>query len=140
MTSYTVPMTSYAVPLVGMHFKPPAKLLLGALPMGAELRVIPEPTNAYDPNALAVWITPQAIPTNQHEDLGFQLFGMGFTLEEILETPTWQLGYIAKDAAAVLCEKISSRLTEEGYFAATLGFTPEGKPTVRFNIEENYNG
>ena len=81
--------------LVGAHFRPPAKLLLGHLPSGARVTLEPEPDNPYDEHAVKVWISPDEIPATEHEALAAELPGFGMSLEELLATSRVHLGYVA---------------------------------------------
>ena len=47
---------SHSIPLVGAHFRPPAKALIQSLPVGQVLRLSREPDNQYDTNAIQVWL------------------------------------------------------------------------------------
>lgn len=122
-------MTKYSLPIVGAHFRPPAKSILNVLPGGTALKLVPEPTNAYDPNACAVYVESANIPVSVHDDLAIAVEGQGYTLEEILEYPAWHLGYIPRTAAETLAPQISEPLD------GTLGFNMEGKPTIIMEID-----
>lgn len=130
------------VPLVGAHFRPPAKQLLEHLPAGCELELRAEPENPYDPKAIQVLVLPGAsVPEDQHEALRAKLVGTGYELEELLESPeAIQLGYIA-DSDGKMCRKealagnreIGAMGTEAGGLAelhATLSFDTQGRPAV----------
>lgn len=93
------------VPLVGAHFRPPAKQVLAHLPAGAKLTLVPEPGNPYDPKAIKVLVLVGAeIPENQHQSLRSALAGTGTELEELLESEGLQLGFIA-DSDGKMCQK-----------------------------------
>lgn len=113
-------------PLVGMHFRPPAKAILGVLPLGCQLMLYPEPDNAYDSNAIMVHVLSEHIPKGADADLDATASGFGYDAATIRERSAWHLGYIAKEVAATV------RLA--GPTPGTLSFTPEGKPQVNFLV------
>ena len=138
---------SQTAPLVGAHFRPPAKAIIQSLPTGHPLELRPEPSNPYDPNAVAVWIDAKSIPDDALEELRFTLPGMGADVESLLEQRFWQLGYVAKEIAATIQAPISAlidlnntetALSGEGLFmqglACSLSFGGDGKPQVKFEI------
>lgn len=139
-------MTSQSVLLMGAHFRPPAKALIQALPSDHPLELRPEPSNPYDPNAVAVWLDAATIPQQTLlEELAFTLPGQGQDVESLLAQRFWQLGYLAKERAAVFQEPIglaiesnNSAAEDEDQiwsgFPAKLGFDGAGKATVLFNI------
>lgn len=120
----------YTFPIVGARFRPPAVPILGVLPSGTPLRVVAEPENEHDPNAVALWIDTEAIPQRCHRDLGEASPNFGFGLEDILATPEWHLGYIprvsAENFAPLLCDYDAS---------GVLGFDEKGRPTVKVTLE-----
>lgn len=145
MTSY--PFSTHSAPLVGMHFRPPAKAILQALPSDYPLELRPEPTNPYDENAVAVWFDAAKLSTAAKEELRQTLPGHGGDLDDLIEQRFWQLGYIAKDKAAIYQRDIASILeghnedaavSGEGFlwtgFPCKLQFSGEGKPIVSFSI------
>lgn len=125
-------------PLVGMHFRPPAKLVLAALPAGAKLVLVPEPENPYDHKAIKVLVAPGEIPVSQHETLALALPATGFDLFEVLAMEQVFLGYVA-DSEGKLCQtrgfngnaEIAAAVGVEGWPApAVLAFDPSGQPCV----------
>jgi hypothetical protein len=134
-------------PLVGMHFRPPAKAILAALPMGFPLQLRPEPSNPYDPNAIAVWVSGESLKPF-YDELELSVPGYGTPWEEFLATPEWHLGYMAKEFAALHVEDLS-RIIEarngeafgQGYpeqacdwWPATLSFDAKGKYQITFEV------
>lgn len=113
--------TILRAPIVGMHFRPPAKLVLESLPGGAKLVLMPQPDNPYDANAVRVLCRPEAIPEGQHEKLAAELPGFGGSLEELIAngTPIDEGGF----APALL-----GPLIWLGFVAAS-----EGKPLAKLN-------
>lgn len=55
-------------PIVGMHFRPPAKDVLNLLPGGTELLLLREPDNAHDFSAIKV-LVPGFSPDGKHADI-----------------------------------------------------------------------
>ena len=88
--------------IVGAHFRPPAKTVLFNLPVGTELELIPEPTNPYDANAIAVHLRPENIPEEVREDLDNALANNASSMDQPLAMETVHLGYIPKEKAAEL--------------------------------------
>jgi hypothetical protein len=120
-------MSKHTLPLVGAHFRPPAKAILQILPGGAPLILRCEPTNPYDPNAVQVLVESKSIPEDTHEDLGMHAQGYGFDLEAILAAEEWHLGYVKATEALWLHRKL------QGDHPASLGFLLNGNPAV--NVE-----
>jgi len=140
-------MPLHHAPLVGAHFRPPAKALLASLPAGHPLELRPEPENPYDPNAVAVWLDTKTLPSEAREELAETLEGTGFDLESIDEQRDFHVGYMAREAAAqhqeaigLLLEslKVDSMISGQGPFIdgieAKLSFTPTGSYQVTFYI------
>jgi hypothetical protein len=138
---------AFIVPLVGAHFRPPAKVIIQSLPAGYTLELRPEPTNPYDANAVAVWFDASHLPDSAKEELESTLPGSGSNLEDLLEQRFWQLGYLAKEHAAIHQERIGliieghnedAAVSGEGFlwsgFPCKLTFTGAGQPAVIFNI------
>lgn len=115
------------LPIVGAHFRPPAKAIIAALPMGCPLTLVPEPSNPYDPNAIAVFVETGQIKSLSEEAkanlLGLAA-GMGHDWESLISPEAWHLGYIPKINAADI------RMAEET--PGTFGLDPAGKPTIEF--------
>ena len=125
-------MTSHLVPLVGAHYRPPAKALLAHLPTGAKLMLRPEPNNPYDSSAIAVLIDPEQVPSSQHRKLENDALSYGFDLEEILSRDEWHLGYVKATEASWLQGRILAAMSGEtmpgDWYPAALAFDPGGKP------------
>jgi hypothetical protein len=110
-------------PLVGAHYRPPAKALLQVLPQGAALVLTPEPDNPFDANAIMVSVATSEVPQGQHPTLKALAAGYGFELDEVLGKAEWHLGYVKATVAATM------RL--EGPTPARLGFDAKGQPQVQ---------
>ena len=124
-------------PIVGAHFRPPAKAILASLPAGAALSLVPEPENPFDSNAIAVFVEPKEIPPSEHETLAGTAQGMGFEIEDILTAPAWHLGYIPKALAASIVGDLNDAIFhEEGAssWPGTLAFDIKGAPQVLFHL------
>lgn len=128
-------------PLVGIHFRPPAKAVLAHLPSGTALRLAREPFNEYDPQAIAVFVATSAIPASQHASLEAALAGFGFLLPEVLARSEHQLGYIAAKPPKgmgdgfALASALAPRLDTvpaPGY-AARLALDGAGRPFVEID-------
>lgn len=100
--------TSQHYPIVGAHFRPPAKVILQFLPMNAPLVCEREPSNEFDPNAIAVYVEPSAIPQSVHQDLDLMAAGFGYGIEDILAEPRWHLGYVPAKFAVGLAAAMDS--------------------------------
>lgn len=136
-------MTQHTVPLVGAHFRPPAKAILQVLPAGTPLRLIPEPDNPHDGNALAVHVATADIPESVREELAGLATPYGFGLPAILTAESWHLGYVKATEASWLTpmavEAISVAGPERGeigydWHAATLTFNATGKPALTTEV------
>lgn len=120
-----------AIALVGMHFRPPALAILSVLPAGCPLTATPEPTNPFDPNAIAVHVATSDIPESSHNQLAIESSGYGSSLEEILAAPSWHLGYIPAKLAAILAPKMKGEAQQ-----GTLVFSLAGKPMIDLPLAE----
>ncbi len=81
--------------LVGMHFNPPAKIILQCLPSAAKVELRSEPTNPYDENAVEVWVSPSEIDETVLKLNEEDLVASGFDLDEIMDGDAIRLGHIA---------------------------------------------
>jgi len=127
----------FLCPLVGMHFHPPAKALLEALPSGAALWLERDPGNAYDPWAIKVLVEPWQIPESQHQELSLKVEGYGLSLEEVLRAEEWWLGFCASKPPKgfqpewTLAPELAPLLDQApGQATAKLSFAPAGTPLV----------
>jgi hypothetical protein len=139
-------MAKVTAPLVGMHFRPPAKAILSVLPSACPLLVVPEPDNAYDANALQVFVPSAAIPQSQHSELDSAASLYGTSLAEILAQERWHLGYVKATEAVHLAPRINNLAAEPGrwtaneegqpFVPATLSFDSAGKPLVAMDLPD----
>jgi hypothetical protein len=122
---------SYArLPIVGMFFRPPAKVLVNVIAVGTPLTLLAEPENPFDPNAISVWVKSADIPGTAHETLGEQLPEYGFSLGDVLAQDEWHLGYIPKNFAAEL--KAAGVVVDDVPVAVKFCTNPKGEPRVEF--------
>ena len=110
------------LPIVGEYYHPPARALLAVLPAGAELQLVPEPENEFDPNAIKVLALTATIPLEQRVALDLHAQGFGYSWKDIMGQASWHLGYIPRLEAA--------RLSLAGPTAGKLRFAADGKPQV----------
>lgn len=119
----------HTFPIVGSHYRPPAKAILEALPLNTPLTLHAEPENEYDTNAIQVLVASSAIAravrnseecrrtlVNACADCGFTDF------ETLFAQESWHLGYIPRGIAAKI------KLDEDALGA--LCFLPDGKPAI----------
>ena len=133
--------TRLSVPLVGMHFNPPAKQVLGVLASGCQLLLVPEPENPYDEKAIKVYLVPGQIGPEWHEELAQLLLGTGSDLTDVLGDAPLMLGHIG-DSDGKICKAINSPgnreaklAMDQGSYTANLSFGPDGKPLVTITNE-----
>jgi hypothetical protein len=122
-------MSTY--PIVGAFYRPPAKAIMDVLPIGTKLTLLAEPDNNFDPNAIAVWLSSEDIPKVCYDRLEETLPDHGVTLESLLMTPDWHLGYIPRDLAATL--KANGTVTDNSPVTGSFSLSPNGSPRVRLN-------
>jgi hypothetical protein len=126
-----VQLQSHTYPIVGAFYRPPASAILSVLPVGTKLTLRAEPTNEYDPNAIAVYIETSEIKTivaNEAAEklLASEALNSGILLDEILSQPEHHLGYIPKALAA----KIKLNSDTPAKFTTSL----DGRASVIFNL------
>lgn len=135
-------------PIVGAHFRPPAKLVLSVLAVGTELVLDPEPGNQYDEHALGVWL-PRASLLGLSEQavarLEAELVGFGWDLGGLLTLDRLQLGYCASGgnskALAVNSSYRPNRVLLDAMAGspghqASLAFGPGGEAVVKLELPD----
>jgi hypothetical protein len=138
-------MSILTVPLVGIHFYPPAKQIIANVPAGTKLRLLPEPDNPYDSKAIKVMLTPADIPDFVHETLNLALDGTGVDIMDLIQGGTLQLGHVA-DSEGKICAKLGVPGNGDVHIAvgpdavweeidAKLGFALDGSPTVKVSYQ-----
>jgi hypothetical protein len=118
------------LPIVGMHFRPPAKVLVNALSIGVPLFLLAEPSNAFDEHAIQVFLESKNIPEAAHGFLDEGLPQFGFDLDTVLGQEQWHLGYIPKEFAKLLKE--SGTVVNDKPMDVTFATNAQGAPRVRF--------
>ena len=139
--------TPCTLPIVGAHFRPPAKALIQSMPMAHPLELRPEPTNPYDSNAVAIWLDAHTLPDESLEELRHTLPGMGSDIDDLMSQRHWHIGYIPKTDAIHLQPRIDAAIeghnvetdaSGDGFVRlghpAILSFDGTGKPLVTFHI------
>lgn len=132
-------------PLVGMHFRPPAKAILAALRAGSPLVLEPEPDHPYDPKAIKVLVDLREVLTlSQYPALDGACAESGHSLVELLEAGgLFHLGYVAdSDGKAKgdwsgnreIGQAIWHNQPKDTQAFAALAFDGNGKPLVKFII------
>lgn len=133
-------MSTVICPIVGAHFRPPAKGLLQSLPLHHTLSLRPEPTNEYDPQAIAVWLLTSTLTPELGPDLATYCTGFGYALADILAQPEWHLGYIpaqanAKDGPSGTHARLALSNLGDAPWTCTLAFAPDGRPAISIQAE-----
>ena len=121
------------LPIVGSHYRPPAKALLSVLPAGTILLARPEPENQYDPNAIMVVLHTSDIPHTHRDAIAAAVAGYGFTVDEIFCAAEWHLGYIPAKIAMHLVKRMEGQEHE-----GKLAFDLLGKPKIDLPIGEGF--
>ena len=79
-------MRTLTTPIVGAHFRPPAKQLLEVLPIGTPMLLRAEPDNPYDENAIQVLVSlSKTYPISQWAVLAAALEGTGYTPQDLID-------------------------------------------------------
>lgn len=134
MTSSTT--CSISAPIVGAHFRPPAKQLLACLPSGTPLVCVPEPTNPYDPKAIKVFIAGEDIPPSQWPALEAALDGTGHLVADLVaDGVRTQIGYIADSDGKIIRERGGNGNREIGEAALAAGIEGEFLGTLAFDSD-----
>lgn len=116
------------IPIVGAYYRPPAKLILDFLPIDCPLILRAEPTNEYDPNAIAVWLETSNIP--ESSDLETKLVGFGTTIALLQRQDEMHVGYLPCGRATILR---ALGFPEGRDIEATFTVSANGAPRVRFD-------
>lgn len=128
-------MPSLTLPIVGAHFRPPAKAFVQSMAVGQPLALRREPSNPYDENAIQVIVVTAALDPCCHEELDTLARGFGHDLEGILGQEEWHLGYIPKEHAATLARTFDEHGKD---VVGNFGYDAAGKPTVTFDPQVVY--
>ena len=133
----TEPTKLESFPIVGSHFRPPAKGLLESLPAGTELWLQPEPDNPFDGNAIKVLLHTEAlsalagITPQQAARIGLATAPFGYQWEDLLAQAEWHLGYIPRGLAAGLAPQLSGQ-----ELPGELAFAANGSPIISVAIPQ----
>lgn len=131
----------YEFPIVGAFHHPPAMALVRILPLNAILWVRAEPTNRFDPNAIAIDLDIDLLNLGSKADLkreikaAFDHFrdrhpDIGLWFEDVEKTGLFHIGFIP----AVEALAIKTAFPDFTHAQGTLRFGPKAKPFVRFAI------
>ncbi len=125
--------------LVGMHFRPPAKEVLAALPAGTTLWLQREPDNPYDENAVKV-LLPGFGPEGEHADLRAGLEATGKWGEEMFTDPL-HLAFVDSTKtgmAKIFAEAMIEHAGDDAsvMVKGNLTFALDGKSQVSMDLTE----
>lgn len=123
-------MSHYSLKCVGGYHRPPALALTSMCAAGTPVLLVPEPTNAFDSNAIKVMLDAANIPVDQFEEQGDMLAGFGHDKESVMAGSPWHLGYIPRTDAAWLVRHVP-----QAGLVATLQFDHEAKPRVELDVD-----
>lgn len=119
-------MNQYAI--VGAKFRPPAQGLLDSLASGTRLFARREASNAYDANAIQVWVRSADL-THDDQLLDEKLAGYGHSAHSVHNEREWHLGYVPRADAQVLAAKWDASGISEREGELTFGAT--GVPRIQ---------
>lgn len=122
------------IPLVGMHFRPPAQEVLNGLALGTQVFMMPEPNNQYDRNAVRV-LVDLADLSSERLDL---IDALGVDSGGLISQGPFMLGYLAATGGKparggpgnVEALKFMQHIGNKEVFFGKLGAAPEGYPVV----------
>lgn len=132
-------MTTITAPIVGIYHRGKlAQAIFDKLPGGAKLSLQPEPDNRFDPKAIKVLVdVGTEVPQDKHNLLESQITGSGYTVEELILTGPFFIGYIA-DSDGKLCaggdgnrEVGELGMTHSWDLDCSLTFDMQGKPMIQ---------
>lgn len=136
-------MATFTAPLVGMHFRPPAKDIVNCLTGETEFLLEHQPENPHDGDAVRVLLYGFC-PGGQHEDIFASIAAMerenGRTDEDWRLSDPQFLGFIANSEktggkfASKLVQCLA--LMETASIVGKLTFGNDGKPAVRIDIPD----
>ena len=145
-------MPTFTTLIVGAHFRPPAKQVLGHIAQGTELIVQEDNNNAYDPAAVQVLFDPALIPDSEYSSLEPELNEAGITLEQLMSGGPIQLGFVPAQSGKPLAK---ARAAEPGLlgnhqvreimgngqapkrsYRVQLGFAADGSPRAQIIVED----
>lgn len=122
-------MSTY--PIIGTFFHPPAKALIEVISIGTPLTIWAEPENAFDANAIAIYLKSSNLSDHACEILDREkLSEYGLNLSDVLSQESWRLGYIPRPIAASL--KSSGIVRDNEAIQGTFSLSATGMPKVSF--------
>lgn len=124
-------MSYTTLPIVGAFHRPPAQALIDVLAVGTPLFLMAEPTNAYDANAIQVYLESHNIPAEAHPSLEEAIARFGLDLDTVLSQDQWHLGYVPKEFAAQL--RAAGTIMPNIPMDVEFALSSEGKPRVKFS-------
>ena len=119
------------LPIVGAHFRPPAKDLLQVMATGTPLMLVREPENPYDANAVKIMVATTDIDEAWADDLRPLIGARGLDWSDLQAELEWHLGYIPRTDAETLVQAFDDRGEP---VPAKLAFDLTGKPAVVFDL------
>ena len=125
---------TFALPIVGAKFRPPALGILATLPSDCALVLRREPSNGFDVNAIQVLVARSALERLDARVLNEAVLGYGSSFGDLMLSAEHHLGYIPREDAARLAPLVDARGLVE--WSGALGFSPTGAPRVEFTLEE----
>jgi hypothetical protein len=137
-----------AVPLVGMHFHPPAKAVVNAMQVGMSVTLIMEDDNQYDSNAVRVVYDMGDWPVDRMDALTFSLdavYGGGVSASELCVQGLLFLGYLASSAnkkatrggpSNIEARLLASRHDGFDNLDCKFGLSVEGAPVIEIGEKE----
>lgn len=134
-------MPQMTFPIVGAHFRPPAKGILAALAASTPLILIPEPGNPYDPNAIQVIVDLQQNDDQDWDLIERECSAFGFTIDQLRSQGRWHLGYVPRENppkvpignASLIATGVFGYNDELG---GELAFGPKGQALVLVNTPD----
>ncbi len=134
-------MPVYSTLIVGAHFRPPAKQVLGHIVAGTELSLLEDNENAYDAAAVKVMFDPKHIPDSEFSALETELLEAGVTLEQLMSGGPIHMGFVpAQDgkplakARQIDPDLLGNHQVREimmgGGYICKLGFALDGSPKL----------
>lgn len=125
--------------LVGMHFKPPAKIVLSVLPAGMPLILRHNPENPYSENAVEVYVSPSAVPESRRDIVNAHLSGFGIDPNDFWAIPAIMLGHVGENKVPeglATSIEVTAGIKRQGGadLSANLDFDPEGKPLIQVDL------
>lgn len=135
-------MNELDIAIAGIHFYPPARDILNALPIGSLMTLRPEPSNQYDMNAVEVLFDMAEFPV-MRMDLLQKFLREPFDANELCAQGLFKLGYLAASGAKTAHGgpgNMEALILISNYglenLECTLGSAPEGHPTIKIQVKE----